>query len=375
MVSRTDLFHYIDIVVNKMMNLEEADHTRDIGISKIESQKGIIARDFGIMEWDWPQGVGLYGLNELAVKYEQHQYNNFLERWFNTNIEQGLPSKNINTTAPFITLIEFSDRTQNKAFMDMCIMHAQWLMNELPKTEEGGFQHVTSAIGNRNGVSLNENELWIDTLFMAVLFLAKMAKKFNNYTWLNETILQMHIHIKYLYEKKNGLFYHGWSFNTHDNFGGIFWCRGNSWFTLGIMEYLEVLGDLIESGDKQFFVSTFKAQVNKLCTLQSKDGLWHTVLDDPTSYTEVSGSAAIIAGIFKGIKVGILDSSYLDYARRGLQGIIKNISEDGLVQNVSAGTGMGHDAIHYKKIIKSPMAYGQSLVIKALIQGLDFAEN
>ena len=32
--------------------------------------------------------------------------------------------------------------------------------------KEGGFQHVTSANGDRQGVRLNENEMWIDTLFM-----------------------------------------------------------------------------------------------------------------------------------------------------------------------------------------------------------------
>ena len=48
---------------------------------------------------------------------------------------------------------------------------ADWLMNGLPRTNEGGFQHVTSANGDRLGVRLNENEMWIDTLFMTVLFL------------------------------------------------------------------------------------------------------------------------------------------------------------------------------------------------------------
>ena len=47
-----------------------------------------------------------------------------------------------------------------------------------------------------------------------------------------EAVKQMLIHIKYLYEKKNGLFYHGWSFNLNSNFGGIFWAEeiaGSPW--------------------------------------------------------------------------------------------------------------------------------------------------
>lgn len=49
-----------------------------------------------------------------------------------------------------------------------------WLIKELPKTKEGGFQHVTSGIGDRNAVIFNESELWIDTIFMSGLFLYNM---------------------------------------------------------------------------------------------------------------------------------------------------------------------------------------------------------
>jgi hypothetical protein len=38
--------------------------------------------------------------------------------------------------------------------------------------------------------------------------------------------------------------------------------------------------------------------------------LWHTVLTDPTSYEETSGSGAIVGGMLKGIRMGILDESF-----------------------------------------------------------------
>lgn len=47
-----------------------------------------------------------------------------------------------------------------------CLERADWLMKRLPRTEDGLFQHVTSAIGDRSGVRLNDNEVWIDTIFM-----------------------------------------------------------------------------------------------------------------------------------------------------------------------------------------------------------------
>ncbi len=128
------------------------------------------------------------------------------------------------------------------------------------------------------------------------------------------------------------------------------------------------------TGVKTFFVDTYKAQVEALKKLQGKSGLWHTVLTDPTSYEEVSGSAGIIAGILKGIRCGILDDSYLPCVKRGIRGILKNIDKDGTVLNVSGGTGVGNNAEYYKKILIAPMAYGQSLVILALYEALRFNE-
>ena len=94
------------------------------------------------------------------------------------------------------------------------------------------------------------------------------------------------------------------------------------------------------------------------------------MLNDPTSYVEVSGSAAIAAGILKGIRSGILSDSYLECAERAVCAIMNNIASDGTVLNVSGGTGMGLDANHYKNILIAPMAYGQSLVILALVEAL-----
>ena len=126
----------------------------------------------------------------------------------------------------------------------------------------------------------------------------------------------------------------------------------------------------LNPGVKTFIIDTYKAQTAALKKLQSKSGLWHTVLDDPTSYEEVSGTAAITAGILKGIRLGILDDSYLDCAERAIKGILKNIDKDGTVLNVSGGTGMGMNADHYKNILIAPMAYGQSLTILALAEAL-----
>ena len=371
-IQEKEVRNKLDLVIEKLLDLGGPDNAKELEESGGEAI-GFYARDFGIREWDWPQGVGLYGL----LKVMQHEkgekrekYKKFLHSWFVDNIEQGLPSRNINTTTPLLTLAEFGEFDDDGRFEKLCLDWADWLMYSLPRTKEGGFQHVTSANGDRQGVRLNENELWIDTLIMTVLFLNKMGQKYQKEEWIDEGIHQVLLHIKYLYDKQRSLFYHGWSFYRNSNFGGVFWCRGNGWFTLGILDYIEMFKGTLNPGVKAIMTDTFKAQAHMLKSLQSESGLWHTVLTDKDSYEEVSGSAAIACGILKGIRMGILDDSYLLCAKKALRGILDNIAEDGTVLNVSGGTGMGMDPEHYKNILIAPMAYGQSLVILALAEAL-----
>ena len=362
----------IEKVVYRLMNLGGADYNADKGASKEAANQGVIARDWGIEEWDWPQGVGLYGLTKLQSYYKDNRYDEFLDSWYQRNLKIGLPSININTTAPFLALMDLVRRTGNKEYEKMCLERAEWLMNDLPKTHDGGFQHVTSAVGDRNGVNLNENQLWVDTLFMAVMFLNQAGQYFNRPDFVEESIKQFLVHIKYLYEKTNGLFHHGWTFEEMNNFGGVFWCRGNSWFTYGVIDYLAAFDKIpCPDGVKSYLVDTFINQAEALAKLQDPSGLWHTVLDDDTSYVEASGSGAITAGIAMGVKLGILPEKYRETAEKGIEGLIGSISEDGTVLNVSAGTPVGMDKDHYRNIIVRPMAYGQSLTLLALVEALD----
>ena len=359
----------LNLVIDKLLNLGGPENEEESANNGGEAI-GYFKRDFGIKEWDWPQGVGLYGLMKVMKAKGNTKYQEFLVNWFKENIKEGLPSKNINTTTPLLTLALLNEGLKDKEFETLCLKWADWLMECLPRTKEGGFQHVTSANGDRQGVRLNENEMWIDTIFMTVLFLNKMGQNYNRQDWIDESIHQVLMHIKYLYDKETGLFYHGWTFTERNNFGGVFWCRGNSWFTVGILEYLEFFGGTLNAGVKQIILDTYKAQVSKLKALQDQSGLWHTVLDDSTSYVETSGSAAIAAGILKGIRLGILDDSYLECANKAIAGILANIDEDGTVLKVSGGTGMGYNKEHYRNILIAPMAYGQSLVILALSEAL-----
>ncbi len=100
-------------------------------------------------------------------------------------------------------------------------------------------------------------------------------------------------------------------------------------------------------------------QLAALKTVQTENGLWRTILDDEESYEEISASAGIAAAMLT--RGNPLHSKYVNKAVRGL---LNNVSKDGKVMNVSAGTAVMRDREGYRGISKDWIqGWGQGLAL------------
>ena len=92
--------------------------------------------------------------------------------------------------------------------------------------------------------------------------------------------------------------------------------------------------------------------LKSLLAFQSEDGRWYQVVnrgDDPANWLENSCSCLYVAALCKAIRKGLLDASYLEYARKGYEGVIRSLTWEGddlIIGNVCIGTGVG-DYDHY----------------------------
>lgn len=352
-------------VISRLISLDETQISSPKELSLEEQKKvGYFARDFGMGHWDWPQGIGIFGLNILDKDYSE-----YIKSWAKKEIDKGLPLPNINTICPLMTLMEFPE------YEDLSLNWVKKVLENFNRTKEGGLQHDTTG-DTKDKLTINSNQLWVDTTFMTVLFLQKMGQKYQQQNWIDEANYQLLLHIKYLLNVKTKLFAHGWDFQVENNFGSIFWCRGNSWMTMAIPLFLENSKDTLPESLRKYLEGVFKNQVDKLVSLQDdKTGLWHTILDDESSYLETSGSSGILAGIALGISQNCLSGKKYHFVlEKGLQGLLQQIDDDGTVIGVSAGTAISNDSTDYKNIIVQPMAYGQALMIFALAKILEVKE-
>ncbi len=310
--------------------------------------------------WEWTQGVGLFGLWKLLERTREQQYLDLLTKYYNDRIETGLPSKNINTCAPMLALSYLAEYTNSSAYLSLCKEWAQWVFEELPRTKEGGFQHITSD-------TVNEQELWDDTLVMTVLFLANYGRMVKKQEYIEEAKYQFLLHAKYLADRKTGLWFHGWTFNGNHNFSEALWGRGNCWVTIAIPEFLNMIP--CEESLRRYLTELLQLQVASLKKHQDASGMWHTLIDDPDSYLEASATCGFSYGILRAAHLGYIENSYKECSYRSLEAIINNITEDGIVNQVSYGTAMGRVSKQfYKEIEIKPMPYGQALAILFLLE-------
>ncbi len=139
------------------------------------------------------------------------------------------------------------------------------------------------------------------------------------------------------------------------------WSRGNGWFSLALVSLMRELPKShpsyrhVMTVARDFFTSVIK--------YQDANGLWHQEMTWPDSYVEMSGSALLLYGIGSAIEEGILPSKYLKNFRKGLQGMMLYIDEDGNVGNTCSGClaylgGTKADYASHTYYCNEPHAFG-----------------
>jgi unsaturated rhamnogalacturonyl hydrolase len=239
---------------------------------------------------------------------------------------------------------------------------ASRVVDTMPRTPEGGFQHNVSD-------RVNDDELWDDTLFMVALFLASFGQASGERRFIDEAERQFLVHARYLADTRSGLWFHGWTFRGRHNFARALWGRGNSWITVGILDLVDMAE--ITPSVRAYLLGVLETQIAALLKLQAPSGAWRTLLDDPASYEEISATAGFGYGLMKAARIGLGPAAWRQAGLRALDAVLANVGDDGVVANVSYGTRMGHDLQFYRDIPLQPTGYGQALAILCLAEGLE----
>lgn len=314
-----------------------------------------------IHAWDWVPGVGMYGISRAWKHTGKQEYFDFIKSWVDRHMDKAYGVKTVNSTAPMSTVLQLYMDTKDEKYRKVCSDIADWIVNEAPRTREGGLEHtVTEA-----GANFSE-QIWADTLFMVCIFLSRLGRVTGNARYTHEAAQQLVIHHKLLKDRNSGAFYHGWNCENKHWMSGALWGRANAWITASTVEMLQELPDDFEGRD--FVLQSLNEQVKAFTQWQRPHGAFGTLLDGADSYDETSATAGIAYGIKRGIKAGYLPADYEGVWKKALQAVIEMTGTNGEVLGVSGGTPVMPTQEHYKTIQRYPSLYGQSLTLLLLCE-------
>ncbi|MCL2204185.1 MAG: glycoside hydrolase family 88 protein [Defluviitaleaceae bacterium] len=321
------------------------------------------------LTWDWPCGVAYYGICEAYNATGNTEYLDLLKARIDEYRELGLPKVwTVNTCAMGHAMLTLHEATGDDAYMDIALSKLDYLRNHALRFADNVLQHTVSA---KNDFP---EQAWADTLFMAAFFMLRLGVKRGDEALINDALNQYYWHIKYLQDPDTGLWYHGYEHINKSHMSGFFWARANAWAAYTMSQVGHYLPEAYLYPKFMDVAGSVNEQLSALKLLQTPEGLWRTLLDDPESYEEISASCGIAAAM-----AARGNPLHRKYVQRALDGVLKNIAPDGRVRNVSGGTAIMKDREGYRQISRDWIqGWGQGLALtflSAAVRAEDFRSD
>lgn len=349
----------ITSLINNLINIQD-----ETGEFLLHLDDGRTIDTKGWAGWEWTHGIGLYGMYKYYQQTNDQSVLNIIDEWFEDRFAEEQATKNVNTVCPFLTLAYRFEDTKDQSLIPYLETWADYVMYQMPRTASGGIQHIVYN-------SENPQQMWDDTLMMSVMPLTKIGLLLNRPEYVEEAKYQFLTHIQYLMDRDTGTWFHGWTFDGNHNFANARWARGNSWVTIVIPDFLELLDLPEHDAYRRHLIHILNRQVEALARYQQAGGLWCTLLDDEGSYVEASATAGFAYGILKAVRKRYIEPKYADIAHKAVDALVSDfISDSGELLNVSFGTAMGDDLDYYRQIPLTSMPYGQAMAILCLSEYL-----
>lgn len=317
------------------------------------------------MTWDWPCGVAYYGICKAALATGKEEYLQLVRDRVDVYLELGLPTWTVNTCSMGHAMLTLHKWTGDDKYKAVAESKIEYLRNKALRFGDHVLQHTVSANNDF------PEQAWADTLFMAGYFMLRAGVAWNDAELIDDALNQYYWHIEYLQDKKTGLWYHGYNNIEKSHMSGFYWGRANAWAAYTMSQVGKVLPQCYLYPKYMDVAGSLSEQLAALKLLQTENGLWRTILDDPESYEEVSASAGIAAAM-----VSRGNPLYIKYINKSVRGILDNITPEGRVLNVSGGTAVMRDRDGYRNISRSwTQGWGQGLALAFLAEVYDSGKN
>lgn len=302
------------------------------------------------LKWDYCHGLELGAMMDVYDRYGDRKFFDYALAYADTMVnEDGSIKKykltdysldRVNSGKILFRIYEQTKDVKYKKALDL--LRSQF--DGQPRNADGGFWHK----------KIYPHQMWLDGLYMGVPFLAEYAYRNSRPELYQEVIKQIKLVAQHTYDPENGLYRHACDVSKTEKWADPrtgqsqhCWGRAMGWYAMAIVDALDFIPLHEEGRDSVLAIlDNIAVQVKRL---QSPEGVWYQVLDksgELGNYLESSCSAMFIYTLFKAVRKGYLDESYLQVARRGYEGFLKEfVKVDGkglvTVTKACAVAGLG----------------------------------
>ncbi|UPQ77439.1 MULTISPECIES: glycoside hydrolase family 88/105 protein [Chryseobacterium] len=294
-------------------------------------------------KWSYPTAIVLEGAERIFEKTGNQEYYQYISTFGETMIKEDgsilsydLSKYNIDMlNCGNVLLYLYQKEKKEKYLTALQTLRSQ--IDGQPRTSEGGFWHK----------KIYPNQMWLDGLYMGEPFYAHYTNIFSKGAdaekAYNDIVNQFDLIQKHLLDKKTGLLYHAWDESREQQWAdkktGLspnFWSRAMGWYGMAIVDVLDYLPQ--NHPGRVRLLSYLKSYCDAVIKVQDREtGLWYQVLDkggEKGNYLEATGSSMFVYTMMKSVNKNYLPKSYKKFAKKGYEGILKNlitVDENGMV--------------------------------------------
>lgn len=303
------------------------------------------------LKWDYCHGLELGAMLDVYDAYGDKKFFNYALSYADTMTHDDgsietyksteLSLDRINTGKFYFRIYEQTKNEKYKKALDL--LRSQ--LDNQPRTSEGGFWHK----------KVYPHQMWLDGIYMGSPFYAEYAFRNNRPQDYADVIKQFVVIARHTYDPATGLYRHAWDESRQQKWAdkttgqsAHCWGRAMGWYAMALVDALDFIPKHEAGRDSMLTIlNNVAAQIKKY--QDKKSGLWYQVIDrsgDKGNYLESSCSSMFVYSLFKAVRKGYIDKSYLQVAEKGYKGILRDfieVDDKGLVSitRACAVAGLG----------------------------------
>ena len=320
------------LALTQIASAQQIPYSQQMAQTAMNLWKDSFSMNGNPARWSYDQGVILKGIEGVWKLYNDPKYFNYIQQSMDHYVQEDGKIKDykrdefnidhLNNGKVVMFLYNYSWKPKYKKAVDL--MRSQ--LAEHPRTTDGSFWHK----------KIYPSQVWLDGLYMGQPFYAEYAKLNHDDTAFNDIARQFILIERHTRDPKTGLLYHGWDetktqqwANKRTGTSPHFWARALGWYGVALVDVLDYFPANHPGRDSiTGILNRFAKAITKV--QDAKSGLWYDIVDlpdKPKNYKEASASAMLVYTLAKAVRNGYIPESYLQNAKKGYAGIIKEFIE------------------------------------------------